>query len=29
MWYNKKITLEIISIPSQEEFVELKILDKK
>lgn len=29
MWHNKKITLEIISIPNQEEFIELKILDKK
>jgi len=29
IWHNKKITLEIISIQNQEEFIELKILDKK
>lgn len=29
MWYNKKIIFEISSIPNQEEFIELKILDKK
>jgi hypothetical protein len=29
MWHNKKIILEITSIPNQEEFIELKILDKK
>jgi len=29
MWHNKKIILEISSIPNQEEFIELKLLDKK
>ena len=29
MWYNKKIIFEISSIPNQEEFIELKILDTK
>lgn len=27
MWHNKKIILEISSIPNQEEFIELKISD--
>ena len=29
IWHNKEIALKISSIPNQDEFIELKILDKK